>query len=200
MGKVLHASKSGYFPFCILNAEDDPSFGGIGPGTTRPLGFELEGIMKLFWVLRTASITSPQGTASGAMIYAKTITGPEFTPTEESEIVCAGFGGGVEIVESFSSASITLRFNIYPYLLYNTLYYPFFVAGAAYDPPGPSPEIESTTSQGGTLVETGTLDVFGYGTIPLYSPSSVRANPFTIAATSWWGYDGTWDTTTGLPL
>jgi hypothetical protein len=58
----LHASKSGYFPFCLEEATE----GQYGPGTDRPFEMSLEDAMTLYWKYRTIKIT---GTISGSFSY-----------------------------------------------------------------------------------------------------------------------------------
>lgn len=47
MGRVLHASGSGYFPFCLYTGTT-----GIGQGTMRPFGITIENCMEMFWRVR----------------------------------------------------------------------------------------------------------------------------------------------------
>ena len=54
----LHASKSGYFPFCL----EEAVAGEYGPGTNRPFEMSLEDAMTLYWKYRTVKIT---GSISG---------------------------------------------------------------------------------------------------------------------------------------
>jgi hypothetical protein len=49
----LHASKSGYFPFCLEEATE----GEYGPGTDRPFEMSLEDAMTLYWKYRTFKVT-----------------------------------------------------------------------------------------------------------------------------------------------
>lgn len=57
----LHASKSGYFPFCLEEATE----GQYGPGTGRPFEMSLEDAMAFYWKYRTIKIT---GSISGTFI------------------------------------------------------------------------------------------------------------------------------------
>ena len=64
----LHASKSGYFPFCLEEVEE----GNYGPGTGRPFEMSLEDAMAFYWKYRTIKITgSISGNFSGTV-------GPDF--------------------------------------------------------------------------------------------------------------------------
>jgi len=64
----LHASKSGYFPFCLEEATE----GQYGPGTGRPFEMSLEDAMTLYWKYRSVKIT---GSISGN--FTATV-GPDF--------------------------------------------------------------------------------------------------------------------------
>jgi hypothetical protein len=64
----LHASKSGYFPFCLEGATE----GQYGSGTGRPFEMSLEDAMAFYWKYRTIKIT---GSISGN--FSATI-GPDF--------------------------------------------------------------------------------------------------------------------------
>lgn len=66
----LHASKSGYFPFCLEEATE----GQYGPGTDRPFEMSLEDAMTLYWKYRTFKVTgsitcSFSGTGSFGEFY-----------------------------------------------------------------------------------------------------------------------------------
>jgi len=54
MGKVLHASKSGYFPFCIKERTTE----NVGPGTRYPIGLSLEDAMRAYWLIDALTIES----------------------------------------------------------------------------------------------------------------------------------------------
>lgn len=55
MGRVLHASKSGYFPFCIKERTTE----NIGPGTRYPIGLSLEDAMRAYWIINALTIEIP---------------------------------------------------------------------------------------------------------------------------------------------
>jgi hypothetical protein len=64
----LHASKSGYFPFCL----EEVTEGQYGPGTGNPFEMSLEDAMTLYWKYRSVKIT---GSISGN--FTATV-GPDF--------------------------------------------------------------------------------------------------------------------------
>jgi len=69
MGKVLHASKSGYFPFCLTNGTP-PS---TGRGTDYPISLPLEQYMSWWWQVKTWTLT-------GSSACNETATPPEAEP------------------------------------------------------------------------------------------------------------------------
>jgi len=60
----LHASKSGYFPFCLEEATE----GDYGAGTVRPFEMSLEDAMALYWKYKSFKVTgSITGSFSGEL-------------------------------------------------------------------------------------------------------------------------------------
>jgi hypothetical protein len=55
MGKVLHASRSGYFPFCIKERTTE----NVGAGTRYPIGLSLEDAMRAYWIINALAIEIP---------------------------------------------------------------------------------------------------------------------------------------------
>ena len=79
----LHASKSGYFPFCLEEAIE----GDYGVGTLRPFEMSLEDAMALYWKYKSFKITgSITGSFSGEL-------GPGF---ESFEFQINGTGALIE--------------------------------------------------------------------------------------------------------
>jgi hypothetical protein len=79
----LHASKSGYFPFCLEEAIE----GDYGVGTIRPFEMSLEDAMALYWKYKSFKITgSITGSFSGEL-------GPGF---ESFEFQINGTGALIE--------------------------------------------------------------------------------------------------------
>ena len=88
MGKVLHASYSGYFPFCIGR---DGNFGpdeGETEGGVYPVGMSLEDAMKIYWRVRTWEISYEGRTADITPKYNFSDVGYAQI-SEEKEIVCS---------------------------------------------------------------------------------------------------------------
>jgi hypothetical protein len=72
----LHASKSGYFPFCLAEATE----GEYGAGTVRPFEMSLEDAMALYWKYKSFKVTgSITGSFSGEVE-------PDFFETYEFQI------------------------------------------------------------------------------------------------------------------
>jgi hypothetical protein len=200
MGKVLHASGSGYFPYCIQESTD-----------SRYAIWSLENAMKTYWRVRSWNFS-----ASGIFYYD---ADPFYYPfssyvggiqsgsyydniyTEEEQLLCGGSGfysgdeysdqsaiiqfGAIKMVDSL----YTTNMNGYIYDVNSAIEYSF-------RSPTPSfAEVSSTISIcGGTLpigarrLETGEPE-------PLISLDSASLTP-----ASWWSYGGTYDTATGAPL
>ena len=93
----LHASKSGYFPFCLEEATE----GEYGPGTLYPFEMSLEDAMALYWKYRSLKITgSINGNVSGIFedvtytwIWTVTGTGSliDNPQLKMSDLVCNNF-------------------------------------------------------------------------------------------------------------
>ena len=87
----LHASYSGYFPFCITEG------GEVGNNTSNPVGMSLEDAMALYWKPKKIRITENWSTRWGAGDqYDVTVSGStnvSFSTgkTKMSEAVCAPF-------------------------------------------------------------------------------------------------------------
>jgi hypothetical protein len=109
MGKVLHASKSGYFPFCEQNSLDFSN--------NLKIDGTLEQIMALYWRVKrfkysltgqyTADSADPIIISGGSGVFAQNI----YPPNEES-LVCAGpvlFTGSATL----SSSEVTITRNFY---------------------------------------------------------------------------------------
>ena len=93
MGKVLHASYSGYFPFCLISqAKNNPS--------EYPFEVNLKNAMALFWKVKTWRV---QGYITDTVVqptYVKNDTST-FIPSDEAGLVCAaGF-----VIDIFTTGS-----------------------------------------------------------------------------------------------
>lgn len=204
MGKVVHPK---YFPFCPEEIEEP-----TGDGTYYPIGLTLAQAMKLYWVLRkiTASSDLIGTTEPGEMTFAKTFIGPYEAISNEEEIVCQTYTSiQVELNELTPPISKFLSFAMQflpkMYKEEENKFYPYIDGTADYSTG--SSQFTSTTTNltSPTGIQQGTLDFFGFGQIKLYTPPDDlipgrQACPFSITATEWRSYGGTWDTSTGARL
>lgn len=186
MGKVLHASKSGWFPFCLYD---------FIPGDIikRYNAVSLETAMKNYWVLR-------QFTISGSYLageYPYTIQSFSMTlksgAEKEGDLVCnpswqvANAYNLTDINGSWWDTSVNSIFK------YGKLIVPDYAIGANF-----------VNSQGGGFILQ-TIDAsdypesFPFEGMTLFGVSGNASN-FSITPTAYWSYDGTWNPQTGQRL
>jgi len=205
MGKVLHASGSGYFPTCIQEASSPDHC----PWT-------LEKAMQTYWRVRTwtfsvSGLRGESGDPGPIYPFSDTISnlssgdfeGNEYYTSEE-QLVCSNsfffnstqgevgafiaFGnpeksgdlytsGIYGYLQNFSDESLVCEFRVYPE-------YP----------------VEPGDSENGTVTILGAtlpLNIYLYDPEVSISFADVVA---TLTPTLWWSYGGTYDTATGNPL
>jgi len=221
MGKVLHASKSGYFPRCLVDS----------PGLPRNDNYIIGGIAEVmtpFWRVRKWEI-SVSGSLSNEDEEATFIFNgirhelSTTSPVEkEEDLVC--FNSEDKFYVAFRSAAVqwgTLNdapYNSFANLLVGAGYFsppyntfesngivkngdiyklPFFwgIQGI--------PLVSDTLDEGWVAVGTYTFEVLGVSTTPrtLYGPSDFSGSVTSIvSAKEYWSYGGTWNTSTGQPL
>lgn len=182
MGKVLHASYSGYFPFCLL-----PYPGGYVNHTTATL----EVAMHSFWVLKRFSISGTYLDGFSATqnfnIVLKT------TANSESELVC---DKDWEVESSSNLDVITGN---------------WYSSGANFYKDGdlivPNYEIYALYSGGlgaglaiTSLDASGYLDTYSFQGMTFYGTMESGASSFSMNPLEYWSYDGTFDTSTGALL
>jgi hypothetical protein len=88
MGKVLHASKSGYFPFCLKNTtpyEDWPEW-----SQETFIGVPLETAMYWYWIVKTWLVSVPEISYSqnASSIYGDFLSSIPVPIAKEEDIVC----------------------------------------------------------------------------------------------------------------
>jgi len=90
MGRVLHASYSGYFPFCL--SEGDPN--SVGAGTAYPLGMSLENAMTLYWRIKSYRLTGMVNLSASAITIG---TYPVYINSSVTATGAVSFGGGMAV-------------------------------------------------------------------------------------------------------
>jgi hypothetical protein len=189
MGKVLHASGSGYFINCIEESAD--SIHAV---------WTLENAIKTYWRVRSWNF-SASGTAEGIdspypwSFSFNNIASPY---TNEEQLVC---GGGFS--ENDPDVDIEYAFIEFGQVkkvgnLYNAGFLGYAYAGIA--------GVECSFSSIFSFTEvTSTLSVFG-GVLPVGGQTLAGADTIlsiteaTLTPTEWWSYGGTYDTSTGARL
>jgi hypothetical protein len=88
MGKVLHASKSGYFPFCLKNTTPYEDWPEWSPETF--IGVPLKIAMYWYWIVKTWIVSVPEISYAGKApsIYGSYLSSTAVTITKEEDIVC----------------------------------------------------------------------------------------------------------------
>jgi hypothetical protein len=219
MGKVLHASGSGYFPRCLVNSSTLPRDGNYIIGG-------IQEVMTPFWRVRkweisvTGTLVGPgtewtfSGTPNELFGY------PEAVEKEE-DLVCfnsqdkfyIGFASELvpwatlngEPFENIANLFVGLGYVFPPYntfesnaIVKNDDIYklPFFwgIGGIAL--------LSDPLEAGWVPVGTYTFDVLGVSTVPrtLYGPNLSGSVTAIVSAKEYWSYGGTYSTTTGEPL
>jgi len=174
MGKVLHASGSGYFPFCLTRGVPPET----GRGTDYPISLSLTKYMSWWWKVKTWTLTGNSSyvetAESGALINISTTIGliqDEYytsnIPSEEN-LVCqtlrtivVGYNGDSQgtIPRQFSNAW-TINFFNHAYINGSTIY-PMIVVDGWYStiiPGAPKVQVQldpySTFRIDGVLIPT----------------------------------------------
>jgi hypothetical protein len=204
MGKVLHASASGYFPRCI------ESGGGY---------WSLEKAMDIYWRVKTWSVSASGTYLTGdepqpwsysvSDIRSYSFERDEFNYLEE-DLVCVerfgnGFLGGQDL-DPYENGFVDLGVNSFTKSgsLYNPFDY-FEIQGPQDDAPieitGPySSSYNLPDPESETLIE---VQIFGsigaFWVFDLPTPGQVDGT-FSLTPTEWWSYGGTYNTSTGARL
>lgn len=210
MGKVLHASYSGYFPFPFCLSENN-SF-PTGRETFYPVGLSLEQAVSLYWRVSKWQFSDNFTPASYETIFQFTYY-PTFQniPEEKALLCSSGFvfseifnqqSGFIfsQIIEGYLFQSpqllpqnIVKKGNLYyPQLFFNGYWvnYAEFGTGVTlFNPMGDSNVVGSLRIEWLQYIVN----------IPLYS---FYTNPYSVVlkAIEYWSYGGTWDTATGARL
>lgn len=205
MGRVLHASYSGYFPFCLISqSKNNPS--------EYPFEVNLKNAMALFWKVKTWRV---QGYITDTVVqptYVKNDTST-FIPSDEAGLVCAaGFVIDIFTDSEFSFESIDIGFFNFDLTgggagFNDNSYVPKFFFEGVYTTSNSSRQGRSDIDPGQT---SGNLTISGFATVPLYRQPDLppsdplapyyRDGDWTITPEEYWTYDGLYDASTGEPL
>jgi len=200
MGKVLHASYSGYFPSCITEATREK---GIVEGSIEDLMYiywrvktwELENITGVFntspfnWQFDSSNIDLGSTTAnteerlvcgknfvSNNYVFFKVLTGDPVEPEAAGDF------------SIFFSPIVTKKQNEEVYQM--TFIQDFFVTGSN----------RFSNNNTAVLPQCGTIVIKPIGvTVPIYGGAGGNLS-IEISPVEWWSYGGTYDTQTGQPL
>lgn len=204
MGKVLHASKSGYFPFCSSNFELIEGFYISGT---------LYQIMAIYWRVKRWKYK-----ISGSYIGSLSITGSgEFdqniTPSSEENLVCGGptlFLGTVTLIGGDQPYSFQFSMNLVEgqfELIGNTCFTGFLLTATGSEGYGGLQSWDATPDEPfNVVVGNYCINVLGItiGSGSIWSAFPQAGDPgncsLIIEPSEYWSYGGTYDTTTGLPL
>ena len=186
MGKVLHASESGYFPFCVYDLPGQ----SVGQGTDWPLGLTLTKAMELYWRIKKWNAIITQDGTTANFFFERDGEPNPINPTSEEELVCFRPIGGDFFPSGFDQISISFGFVIM--LPRNSLYHPAISLSG-----------NIISNFWGSLQvygqQVGSIDVVGFGSINCYGFGNFSVTG-TITPVEYWSYGGTYNTSTGLPL
>jgi len=196
MGKVLHASGSGYFPSCIL------------AGDPADCPWTLEKAMQTYWRVRTWTFTA-SGTIteedSSTYPFSSTITGitshdveTNIPQTLEEGLVCGNYFDVVIPNDDF-------------YSLID--FYTPKTSGDLYDSGLSGEAVDNTTDPlefvfAANISSAFNISILGtnipismeYINDDLDNPQTITSGSATLTPTEWWSYGGTYNTSTGEPL
>jgi len=192
MGKILHASGSGYFPTCI---QDGDGF------------WSIEKAMEIYWRVRTWS-ASASGTYTlvedEPQNWSYSLSGITSLATQEEDLVCGenAFEENLD-PEEFPTALIQCLSIEKSGSLYNPisfldidgplLSFPIQISGPFSSATPIEPDREAFISLS-IFGSTGALWRFSLPT------EGTLTGTFSLTPTEWWSYGGTYDTSTGEPL
>lgn len=201
MGKVLHASASGYFPACIQTATADKS---------NLVGGTLEQIMELYWGVKAWRLDSVSGSINidGEIVnYSASQQSLGYVdPATEENLVCDPFPFFSATANYLLNASnyllsVSLNGFNFNFLKENETYYMRFSFDMLFVTTQVTAYVPGVSSGG----QVGFVTINGLS-VPLYGYVDGQPRPITgnisalISATEYWSYGGTYNTQTGAPL
>lgn len=191
MGRVLHGSYSGYFPFCINEAE--PS--DVGEGTEFPLKLSLEKAIELYWRIKKWNFYINQDGVIAEFNFDRV---GEFEPTQnpqkEEDLVCNIPIGGDFFPSPFDQIQPAIYFNQLYFLINPSTqekeYYPSISFTGNYA----ERAWTSIFTPPAEFVGTVEIETFGQFNCALSSPYSqtIKLRPI-----KWWSYGGIYNENTG---
>jgi len=192
MGKVLHASYSGYFPFCLNEYDLDPPFSAYAP-------ISLEAAMRIWWRIKRFKFYGNYIANIGGELQEQQW---EFTAirnaTSEQEIVCYKFPPWkIENQTNTDELQINmgevLFFRDNEEIKYTLIFgFGFFVT---------NPSVQEQGINYASPWETDSGGEYDFEGLTLYNTQ--LAGGATILGheiLEYWSYGGTWNTVTGEPL
>ena len=182
MGKVLHASKSGYFPFCLPPLQSE----GLYHFTTATL----ENAMRAFWILRSFSITGSYNTFDSSRDFSIVLSN---TASSEEEIVCNPIWEVSSSSNLDTGTTVGSWYTGNNFYTYGDLIVPDYSISALYLEGGGA-GFSVTSLDGSNYQET-----FSFENMTFYGERG-DASGFSINPISYWSYGGTYDTQTGARL
>jgi hypothetical protein len=200
MGKVLHASGSGYFPGCIQEGTD--SVYAVWP---------LEQAMQTYWRVRAWDFNAdivvrffdyPDEGENTDIPFTTSLTDIRSVVGDEEELVCNNnefFKTGIGSADLFFFPVSNLS---YPYRKVGDLYYSGF--GGFIEDNSEETEFSFWAGNGGQfsisiLGATLAIGADYMGTLS-GGPHEVISCTASLTPSEWWSYGGTYDTATGNPL
>jgi hypothetical protein len=205
MGKVLHASSSGYYPFCLSSSLNNSYFDG-----------GLENNMTLFWRVKNWGllfdvswiVTSPVSTTTEISTNQLGSSGP-FKPNgaqigDEESLVCADYiffeWPCTQIVTTPSSTTTTTviaRLTVGGQATESRIYFTFSVADILItsDPPPFLPRKKAGDANIVAYNINRAIPAYVITSFNIFSPTGF--DDISLTATEYWSYGNTWDTTTG---
>lgn len=204
MGRVLHASYSGYFPFCIGTADSSK----IGTFKPYPIAMELDDIMKAFWRVKKWKVNGIILNNKVAVpTYLK--NGIPIQITEEKDLVCADGFSFLVFEEDEEGYPDRCEFFLdrlsegYTVIKQDNSFYPRLMFGFIYVKPGEDAETVSSEEDWNTapsIESSGTIDFMGYQITGFKVTGNGSYTGGSITPEEYWSYGGTYDTSTGEPL
>jgi hypothetical protein len=212
MPKVLHASYSGYFPFCITKRDSVPT--DDQGGTYYPIALTLEQAISLFWRVKKWTFQDTLTPTSQPFSLNRGNSSP--LPESEDGLVCVdgyryenvfynddGFDSFSQIIDFdlFSGQFISTSLRL---LQIGSLYYPVLFFNGQFSDystgefgAGVTLYSSSTPYEAGNFV----INFLGYSiSMKLYSGFDGIPYSASLNANEYWSYGGTYNTSTGQPI